>query len=166
MDDRYGYGPVTGAQHPEAATSRADLLKACLTEGSNKRGMKTYINDGALLDRVNAGNLTRSSSSFLESLCRKLLIRSYWIGTTDELEQVTGTSPDQRKKAIKKLKDTNTIKIVKSPSKTCDIWFIKVCPQIAWRGFGKEPNENPMRLRMSYEWLMDGLRHKPGAYGA
>lgn len=162
MDSSDDYMSVTEIRHPETAMSRAELLKACLAEGRNKRGMTTHINHGAILGRVNVGNLTRSSASFLEALCRKLIIRSYWLGTTSELEQITGTSPDQRKKAIKKLKDTSSIKIVASPSKVCDIWFIKVCPQVAWRGFGTEPDENPMRINMALQWLLDGVTPKSG----
>lgn len=161
MDDGYDFGPATSAPHPETTTCRADLLAACLIEGRNKRGMKTHVNHGAILERVSMGNLTRTTASFLESLCRKLIIRTYWIGTTDDLEQITSTSPDQRKKAVKMLRDKNTIKIIKSPSKVCSIWFIKVCPQIVWRGFGNEPADNPIRLRMGNQWLLDGLRPTP-----
>lgn len=142
---------------PASAKSRKELLTACIIEGKDKRGMTTHVDEGAILDLVKAKSLTRASSEFLRKLCFKLTIRNYWCGSTEDMEHQTRSSSDERKKAIKRLKDHHVVRIHRKANKQSGLWLIEVCPIVAWRGFGNAPSENPIRQDLTYKWFQKAI---------
>jgi len=145
---------------PSAANSRKELLNACIIEGKDKRGMTTHVDEGAILELVQAKSLTRASSNFLRRLCLNLTIRNYWCGSTEDMEYQTASSSNERKKAIKRLKDHHIVRILKKANKQRGFWLIEVCPIVAWRGFGYAPSKNPIRQDLTYKWFQKAVTVK------
>lgn len=147
-------------------TSKKELLNLCQFEGDDKRGMTTHIDEGAILALVTNGGLGRSSSLFLRKLCKTVVIRNYWCGSTEDLEHCTKTTTDARKKSVRRLKDSNALHIVQKPSKHRDFWLLKIHPVIVWRGFGNRSKENPLRIHLTHKWItesLESLRMPPSA---